>query len=145
MTQWTIPGDLQALYKSASALQICCRQITEGIIDGVTRREFEEDLIVTGASYLGNEKATDYEECSVIKALIERIAALQQRVMELEADNQRLREPFTYGECEQAHELSRYAFKEAVDELMHCVDNANRYLNRRIAIEAARAAGKESV
>ena len=62
----------------------------------------------------------------------------EQENVALRAKIERLEGPFTYSECEQSHELAKSDFKDGIDELVHCVDNANRYLARRFSIEAAR-------
>ena len=70
--------------------------------------------------------------------LIERVSKAEQDNVALRAKIERLEGPFTYSECEQSHELAKSDFKDGIDELVHCVDNANRYLARRFSIEAAR-------
>ena len=76
----------------------------------------------------------------VVVTLIERIARLESELAQAQARLKNMNEPFSYGECEQSHELAKSDFKDAIDELVHCVDNANRYLNRRIAINQELAA-----
>ena len=70
--------------------------------------------------------------------LIERVSKAEQENVALRGKIERLEGPFTYSECEQSHELAKSDFEDAIDELVHCVDNANRYLARRFSIEAAR-------
>ena len=66
------------------------------------------------------------------------VSKAEQENVALRDKIERLEGPFTYSECEQSHELAKSDFKDGIDELVHCVDNANRYLARRFSIEAAR-------
>ena len=78
------------------------------------------------------------------RGLIERVSKAEQDNVALRDKIERLEGPFTYSECEQSHELAKSDFKDGIDELVHCVDNANRYLARRFSIEAARGREGES-
>ena len=100
--------------------------ISENCSNGRTAR-FSEGIAAISALHL-----------EIIENQLQRLQEVEQENVALRAKIERLEGPFTYSECEQSHELAKSDFKDAIDELVHCVDNANRYLARRFSIEAAR-------
>lgn len=86
----------------------------------------------------GDTLTISHNQGCYIRDEIERLRKAEQENVALRAKIERLEGPFTYSECEQSHELAKSDFKDGIDELVHCVDNANRYLARRFSIEAAR-------